>query len=640
MFFVTRSTHNPILGPDHMTSFEAHAAFNGCPIKIGSTIHMLYRAQSELENYQGSSFSLSSIGKAVSRDGVHFTHREQFITPEEIWERYGCEDPRVTKIDGKYFIFYTALSTYPFGGDGIKVGLAISRDLKTIDEKHLVTPFNAKAMTLFPEKINGKYVALLSVNTDQPPSSIAVAEFNKIEDVWSEVYWKKWYAELDKHILEIPKRSGEHVEVGAPPIKTKEGWLLVYSHIQKYFENNKIFGIEAVLMDLKKPRKLIGKTRGPLLIPEESYEKFGQVMNTIFPSGALVEKNILSIYYGTTDTTCAVAHVPLPELLHSMKFPHKETDFARLSKKPIMVPLAHSTDPKNWESRAVFNPAAIQIGNITYIVYRAMSDDNTSVMGLALTTDGVTLTKRLTMPIYTPREVFEEKKIPGGNSGCEDPRVVQIKDKIYMYYTAYNGVNLPSIAMTSISEKDFIAQQWNWTKPVIVSRDGVDDKDGCIHPEKINGKYFLYHRVNHMICGDYGATPAFTERNNFKDIPIMHPRPGMWDSRKVGVSAPPLKTKEGWLLLYHGISDDGIYRVGAALLSLKDPTRVLSRSTDHVFEPRENYELNGQVGRVVFPCGAVVKKDTIFMYYGGADSVINVASCSMKKILASLKPVK
>lgn len=187
--------------------------------------------------------------------------------------------------------------------------------------------------------------------------------------------------------------------------------------------------------------------------------------------------------------------------------------------------------------------------------------------------------------------------------------------------------------MSSILEKDLKKRNWNWTKPVLVTADGVDDKDGCLHPEKVDGKYFLFHRVNNYICGDFGSTPAFPERNSFKNIPIIKARPGMWDSVKVGISVPPIKTDKGWILLYHGVSGRSRYRVGAVLLDLKDPTKVLSRTTDPVFEPREAYEIQGQVNYVVFPCGAVVRNSYIYMYYGGADSIIDVASVSLKKLL-------
>jgi predicted GH43/DUF377 family glycosyl hydrolase len=330
---------------------------------------------------------------------------------------------------------------------------------------------------------------------------------------------------------------------------------MVYSHIQQYMSDHKVFGIEALLLDIKKPKKIIGKTRGPLLVPEEAYEKYGTVPHTIFPSGALLRGDILSIFYGATDTTCACADVSLSCLMASMKFPHDTRgDFVRSSKKPILIPRKNPAQrPKgsagysadySWEAKAVFNPAAIQLGTTTHILYRAMSHDNTSVIGHAETIDGVKITHRDDVPVYTPSESFEEKKVSGGNSGCEDPRVVRFAGKIYMYYTAYNGINAPAIAVTSITESDFAARKWKWTKPVIVTADGVDDKDGFIHPERVFGKCFLYHRVHNMICGDFGSNPAFPEKNNFKNIPIMAPRKGMWDSKKVGMSVPPIKIDE------------------------------------------------------------------------------------------------
>jgi predicted GH43/DUF377 family glycosyl hydrolase len=637
MFVVKKSKSNPILSPIKDHPFESFSAFNPNPIVVGKETHILYRAQSLPETFENSHFSLSVIGKATSKDGVNFKKREQFVYPEYVWERFGLEDPRVTRIDGRYFIFYTALSVYPFSGDGIKVGLAISPDMKTVSEKHLITPFNAKAMTLFPERINGKYVALLSVNTDKPPSKIAIAEFSKIEDMWDEVYWKKWYKDLDKHVLDIPKMDNDQLEIGSTPIKIKDGWLLVYSHINNYFSNDKIFGIQALLLNLKNPKEIIGKTRGALLVPEESYEKFGQAPNIVFPSGALIKKDKkgdkLLIYYGATDTTCALAEVPLTPLLKSMQLPKVEDGFKRLTEGPILSPRLDFP----WEAKAIFNPAAIYLDGRIHIIYRAMSNDNTSVLGYAESKDGRNIIYRSASPIYTPRENFEEKRVPGGNSGCEDPRITKIGSTIYMCYTAYNGITPPAVAITSISEKDFLAKKWNWKKPVIVTRDGVDDKDGCIHPEKISGKYFLFHRVNNYICGDYGETPEFKERNNFRNIPVITPRKGMWDSQKVGLSVPPILTKDGWLFLYHGVSGRSRYRVGVALLDKKDPTIVLARTTDAIFEPERAYEVEGQVNYVVFPCGAVVVGDIVYMYYGGGDSVVSVATISLSELLSALK---
>src|SRR3989344_8405498 len=166
MVKLKRFIANPILSPS-TSNWEKDAVFNGCPVEDDDKVHLLYRALEENMQIGDKNVDMSTIGIATSSDGVHFTARRQLIKPEEAWEKYGCEDPRVTKIGKDFFIFYTAISQFPPNPDSIKVAVAVSRDLKKIDGKHLVTPFNAKAMALFPEKINGKYAAILTVDTDK-----------------------------------------------------------------------------------------------------------------------------------------------------------------------------------------------------------------------------------------------------------------------------------------------------------------------------------------------------------------------------------------------------------------------------------------------------------------------------------------
>ena len=145
MFVVKRSHHNPILVPDKDHYWEAFATFNMSVIKKGRILYGVYRAISAVDKLQIPE-RISIIGIGESKDGTHFEERMPFITPVSDWEKYGCEDPRVTYFEGNYYIFYTALSKYPFEASGIKVAVAISKDLKKIKERHLVTPFNAKAM--------------------------------------------------------------------------------------------------------------------------------------------------------------------------------------------------------------------------------------------------------------------------------------------------------------------------------------------------------------------------------------------------------------------------------------------------------------------------------------------------------------
>jgi predicted GH43/DUF377 family glycosyl hydrolase len=202
-----------------------------------------------------------------------------------------------------------------------------------------------------------------------------------------------------------------------------------------------------------------------------------------------------------------------------------------------------------------------------------------------------------------------------------------------MTYTAYNGAKPPMIALTSISLADFVKNKWDWEEPILISKDGEDDKDGVILPVKIKDKYVLIHRVNHRVVVDYSPTLNFYNRNNFENHVILEPRPGMWDSRKVGVAMTPIRTSKGWLMLYHGIGDDGWYRVGAALLDLNDPTKVIARSPFPIFESQTDYEKNGVVNNVVFPCGAVIRNGTLFVYYGAADKSIGVATIKLKDLL-------
>lgn len=669
MLPVHRSPHNPILKPEATRSWEAYATFNGSPVRKGKPgkqtgpTHLLYRAQSKPKRFGNTSFSMSTVGCAKKLPDGTWGTMGQLIAPLESWERYGCEDPRGTYMNGSYYIFYTALSVFPFGAPGIKVAVAISDDLKTVRERHLVTPFNAKAMSLFPEKVNGKYTVIFAAHTDEPPAKIAIAQFSDLEDIWNEDKWRKWHDKIDDHLVRIPHRDGEQVEVGAPPVKTPYGWILIYSHIDKYYTpNDKIFGIQAVLLDIDDPRKIIAQTRGPFMVPETTYEKDGLVPNITFPSGAMLAGDTIHLFYGGADTVCATAELSLQALLASMNFTQKseaknpkdampkdlreyrETHtLRRLDTKPMMKPLPN----RPWGSRAVFNPAAVEIDGTTYILFRAMSEDNTSVVGCAESYDMRTATVRSAVPVYTPRAPFEQKNVPGGNSGCEDPRLTRMGDRVYMTYTAFNGTDVPHIALTSIAVEDMKAGIWKWTTPILVSKDGVDDKDGALFPEKIKGKYALIHRVNHMVCVDYSPTLEFKNRNEFKDNIILKPRPGMWDSRKVGIAMPPFLVDsgpvQGWVMMYHGIGDDGVYRAGAALLDKNNIQQVLGRTAYPLFEPEMDYEKNGQIGNVVFPCGLVMKKmpgaksPEIFVYYGGADSVVAVASISLKNILETLK---
>jgi predicted GH43/DUF377 family glycosyl hydrolase len=353
----------------------------------------------------------------------------------------------------------------------------------------------------------------------------------------------------------------------------------------------------------------------------------------------VVEKGILTIYYGAADTVSCTASVNLDDFVKSIFSETKEAHhFKRYRHNPILTP----SSERKWEAQGVLNPAAIDLQGTVRILYRAFSQNATSTVGYAESKNGLDISYRANLPIYIPREDFELKK-RGGNSGCEDPRLVKIGTNIHMFYTAYNGQNVPQVAATHIREKDFLARNWRWSRPIIITPSGIDDKDTCILPEKVkaipSGKlsWLLLHRIGTDICADYLASLDFEKDKAIKCITVLSPRTGMWDSDKVGISAPPIKTEHGWLLIYHGISHDHhTYRVGAALLSLSDPTQVIARSTDPVLEPMEWYEKSGLVPNVVFPCGMVERKGTVYLYYGGGDTVVGVATMKLKDLLDPL----
>ncbi len=637
MYVVKRSQHNPILIPEKDHYWESSATFNLCPIKHGHSYYGLYRAISAPDQFSTPE-QISVIGIGHSKDGIHFDERRQFITPIEEWEKFGCEDPRITFFEGKYYTFYTALSGYPFSAENIKIAVAISDDLKKVDKRHLVTTFNAKAATLFPERVGGKVTLILTANTDTPPAQVAIAQADSIEDFWKPEFWEKWHANIDEHIINPRRTPYDHIEVGAPPIKTPYGWLMIYSHIQNYFPNSehldRIFGVEALLLDLNDPKKILGRTRGPILVPTESYELSGHVDDIVFPSGALLTEDTLMIYYGAADTTACVAYVNLTDLLSTMR---PETMVYYHCQRALQNPIISPIPEHPWEAKATFNPAAVLIGDTTHILYRALSDENTSSIGYASSKNGVTITERLTEPVYVPRENFEIKKINGANSGCEDPRITQIGKNIFMCYTAYDSIGPPRVAVTSISEKSFLEHSWKWEKPILITPSGFDDKDTCILSDKVDGRYFIMHRVGGQVCGDYLHSLDFEKETVKKCIQIFGPRINAWDGLRVGIAAPPIKTPYGWVLLYHGISKShGTYRVGAVLLDKKDPTTVLARTTDPIFEPEKSYEKIGLVNNVVFPCGAVERNGLLYIYYGGGDKVVGVTSIEMKLLLEVL----
>lgn len=265
-----------------------------------------------------------------------------------------------------------------------------------------------------------------------------------------------------------------------------------------------------------------------------------------------------------------------------------------------------------------------------------MSWDNTSTIGCAISNDGFNFTQLTHDPIYVPRMAFESKIRPNAFSGCEDPRLTKFGDRIYMFYTAYDGERPPQVALTSISESNFLAHNWLWSEPVLISNPSIDNKNACLFPEKINDRFVVLHRCSGQdIALDYVTDPSDLKSESFLEKEgAFSPRLDSWDSAKIGIAGPPIKTEKAWLLIYHGVSRfDKNYRLGYMLLDLNDPFHVLYRSTYPILEPQFDFEKIGIVNNVVFSCGAVEKDGLIYLYYGGADRVMCVATLATEKLL-------
>ncbi|HVB19735.1 MAG TPA: hypothetical protein VNF51_00390 [Candidatus Paceibacterota bacterium] len=636
MFVIRREPSNPILAPQRERPWESLATYNPSVVATLDGMRLYYRALGSTDAL-GTHPNLSTIGTAFAEDGTHFHSRKQVIVPEEPWDAFGCEDPRVTLFEGRWYCFYTALGGFPFGPDNIKVAVAIGDTPDTFTERHLLTPFNAKAATLFSERVDGDIVMLLTAHTDwtaehQRPT-IALARAKRIEDFFSPEYWHNWHDHIADHALsELRRSDDDHIEVGASPLSTPHGWLLVYSYIQNYYnEQERIFSVEAALLDHGNPQKIISRTES-ILVPQEFYEEYGLVPHIVFPTSVTVgEGGWLDIWYGAADTVCAKASVKLHDLMRALDPKQPARTFTRAPQNPIL-----SARGDGFESHDVLNTAALDLNGSIYLLYRAMDKMNTSTIGLAVSKDGVAIDERLDEPVYIPRKEFEMKHGgPTNNSGCEDPRIVHIGDMIHMTYTAYDGVRPPAGAVTSISVDDFLAKRFDkWSMPNLLTPDGTDDKDLALLPEKIGGNYLLYHRIDNRICADLLPDIESGKRVS-RCIEIMAPRRGMWDGLKVGSAAPPIKVADKWLMIYHGVSRHGTYRLGAALLD-SSGTTILARTADPVFEPLEKYEQRGEIANVVFSCGTVVRGDTLFLYYGAADKVIGVATASLAHMLDAL----
>ncbi|MGQ9525064.1 MAG: glycoside hydrolase family 130 protein [Armatimonadota bacterium] len=282
----------------------------------------------------------------------------------------------------------------------------------------------------------------------------------------------------------------------------------------------------------------------------------------------------------------------------------------RCTNEPILRPLLHHP----WERAAVFNCGACLRDGVVYLLYRAAdhpfndaSRQSVSSFGYAVSTDGINFF-RFDKPVL-------QGQGPQEACGVEDPRITLIGDTYYVLYTAFGGRKPDDFRISMATTKNFLT----WERHGVVLDE--PNKDAALFPEKIGGRYVLLHRRPPAIW------MAFSDdmRNWTDHTVVMDVVECSWDSWRIGIAGPPIKTDQGWLLIYHGVDHKRVYRLGIAMLDLKDPTKVIARQREPILEPELDWEVNGLVPNVVFSCGAVDMGSRYLVYYGGADTVIGVA---------------
>jgi predicted GH43/DUF377 family glycosyl hydrolase len=281
---------------------------------------------------------------------------------------------------------------------------------------------------------------------------------------------------------------------------------------------------------------------------------------------------------------------------------------------------------------AVFNPAAATVGGSTVLLARVEDRRGISHLAVARSPDGVADWSIDPTPLLAPDGAVSEQW------GFEDPRVVWIGEleRWVITCTAYGPAG-PAVFLATT--EDFTA----------VERHGIvrhpEDKNAALLPHRIDGRWVLVHRPKTQFGGAHGEILISRSDDLISwSAPeqVLQPRDGAWwDSLRIGLGPPPLRTEHGWLLVYHGVKDTvagEIYRVGLALLDLAEPTRVLRRLPSWVLAPLALYERTGDVPNVVFPCGLLhdPASDELRLYYGAADSSICLATARLHDVLQAL----
>lgn len=550
------------------------------------------------------------------RNGISLVHTDR--SPELL--EY-CSDFSITHCNEEYVMTYAREDV-----NGLMRVVATSRNLLTwiiVAEEESSMPHHA----LLPRSTSAdSYRAYAGSGT-----------------LYTASFTNKWTYSKEPVLVSIP---GNNVRKPLATAETTHGTLVLYdaSHVSK---THTYLGVGAAFFDPSDPEKLLWRSEKPL------WEDTVRTHEGISPIGAVITDARILLYLSSKTRGFIVVSIP-NTLVHTPE-KRKRSPVTRHEKNPLLAP----REEFFWESRCVLNPAVISGNdNRIYMLYRAIGDDGVSRIGFASSDDGIHFDDRYPYPVFalekpgsrlTPdKQHFSPKLYPSGGSwgGCEDPRMVRIDGNIYMTYNAFDGWDFIRVALTSIDEEDFYNKKWHWEEPTYISPSGERHKNWMLFPEKIRGKFAVLHNLHHedvdRVRVDYidDFSTFDPEQTPFEspDPHALPSQPRAWHVRMRSPGPPPLKTDQGWLVFYHAHEKDELhrYKLGAMLLDLEDPTHIRARATAPLLEPDMWYENDWKPG-IIYVCGALVKDKTLFLYYGGGDKYVCVASAPLETFLEQLQ---
>jgi predicted GH43/DUF377 family glycosyl hydrolase len=296
----------------------------------------------------------------------------------------------------------------------------------------------------------------------------------------------------------------------------------------------------------------------------------------------------------------------------------------RYSKNPILT-----KENVPFKVNSIFNPGAVKFKDKYILLCRAEMPIGRSSLVIAESNDGYNF-KVASKPILTPED--HQDHFEYVNWGVEDVRITSIDDKFYLTYTGYSRYQ-PLVILTETT--DFI--DFKIHGPI----SEPSNKDCALFPEKINGYYWKVDRPSAETRRDIwiSRSPDLIHWGGYKIL--QEPELGTWEQDKIGSSSNPIKTKDGWLMLYHGVRSFGtgsIYKLSVVLLDLEKPWLVIGKSKEPILTPDLEYERIGDVNNVIFSNGWIVEENgDVKIYYSGADSNICLAETNVDYLLSLCK---